>query len=51
MKLVRTRASGGASLLPLLSNAILEKMAEGIHPKKLRIGIDAQHQFTTEFSD
>ncbi len=39
-----------ASLLPLLSNAILEKMAEGNVPKRMTIGIDADKNFTSSFS-
>ena len=39
-----------ASLLPMLSSAILEKMAEGTPPKKLKIDIGADKQFTAEFS-
>jgi type VI secretion system protein VasG len=40
-----------ASLLPLLSNTILEKMAEGAVPKRMNIGIDAQKNFTAQFAD
>ncbi len=40
-----------ASLLPLLSTTILEKMAEGALPKRLKIGIDAENNFTAAFSD
>ena len=36
----------GASLLPQLSVAILEKMAEGALPKRLQIGVDAEQSFT-----
>jgi len=39
-----------ASLLPQLSVAILERMADNQAPKKLHIGIDAQNNFTFEFS-
>jgi type VI secretion system protein VasG len=39
-----------ASLLPMLSNAILERMAEGNPPKKLAIDIDDQKNFTAAFS-
>jgi type VI secretion system protein VasG len=39
-----------ASLLPQLSVAILEKMAEGLLPKRVQIGIDAANAFTVEFS-
>jgi type VI secretion system protein VasG len=39
-----------ASLLPQLSVAILEKMAEGLLPKKVQIGVDAASNFTIEFS-
>lgn len=38
-----------ATLLPLLSSAILEKMAEGPLPKKMQIGVDAGHNFTVTF--
>lgn len=37
------------ALLPLLSNAILEKMAVGDVPKKLEIGVDAEKTFTVTF--
>ncbi len=40
-----------ASLLPQLSVAVLEKMAEAAMPKKVQIGIDAENNFTIEFSD
>jgi type VI secretion system protein VasG len=39
-----------ASLLPQLSVAILEKMAEGVLPKRVQIGVDAASNFTIEFS-
>jgi type VI secretion system protein VasG len=39
-----------ASLLPQLSVAILEKMAEGVLPKRVQIGCDAASNFTIEFS-
>jgi type VI secretion system protein VasG len=39
-----------ASLLPQLSVAILEKMAEGVLPKRVTIGVDAASNFTIEFS-
>ena len=39
-----------ASLLPQLSVAILEKMAEGLLPKRVAIGVDAAGNFTIEFS-
>jgi type VI secretion system protein VasG len=39
-----------ATLLPQLSSAILERMAEATPTKKLQIGIDAQQNFTIEFS-
>jgi type VI secretion system protein VasG len=39
-----------ASLLPQLSVAILEKMAEGVLPKRVQIGVDAANTFTVEFS-
>jgi len=39
-----------ASLLPMLSASILEKMADPIPPKKLFIDIDDQKNFTAEFS-
>ncbi len=39
-----------ASLLPQLSVAILEKMAEGVLPKRVNIGVDAASNFTIEFS-
>ena len=39
-----------ASLLPQLSVAILEKMAEGVLPKRVQIGVDAASGFTVEFS-
>jgi len=31
--------------------AVLEKMAEAAMPKKVQIGIDAENNFTIEFSD
>jgi type VI secretion system protein VasG len=40
-----------ASLLPMLSNRLLERMAEGPLPKKLQIGLDAENNFTATFSD
>ncbi|MEO7332210.1 MAG: type VI secretion system ATPase TssH [Minicystis sp.] len=40
-----------ASLLPQLSVAVLEKMAEAAMPKKVKLGIDAENNFTIEFSD
>jgi type VI secretion system protein VasG len=40
-----------ATLLPQLSVAVLEKMAEGAVPKRLQIGIDAGSNFTISFSD
>ncbi|NUQ77719.1 MAG: type VI secretion system ATPase TssH [Polyangiaceae bacterium] len=39
-----------ATLLPQLSVAILERMAEGALPKRLQIGIDASNNFTIDFS-
>ncbi len=39
-----------ASLLPQLSVAILEKMSEGVLPKRVQIGVDAENNFTIEFS-
>jgi len=39
-----------ASLLPQLSVAILEKMAEGLLPKRVQIGVDAENNFVVEFS-
>ena len=39
-----------ASLLPQLSVAILEKMAEGVPPKRVVISCDAANAFTIEFS-
>ena len=39
-----------ASLLPQLSVAILEKMAEGVLPKRVQIGVDSASTFTVEFS-
>ena len=39
-----------ASLLPQLSVAILEKIAEGVLPKRVNIGVDAASNFTIEFS-
>ena len=40
-----------ATLLPMLSNRILERMAEGPLPKKLLIDIDDEKNFTATFSD
>ncbi len=40
-----------ATLLPQLSSAILERMAEANLPKKLQIGVDPQQNFTISFSD
>ena len=40
-----------ATLLPMLSNRLLEQMSEGPLPKKLHIGIDAENNFTATFSD
>ncbi len=40
-----------ASLLPMLSNKLLEQMVEGPLPKKMHIGIDEQNNFTATFSD
>jgi type VI secretion system protein VasG len=40
-----------ASLLPMLSASILEKMTEAKPPRKLFIDIDDQKQFTADFSD
>ncbi|MEZ4300745.1 MAG: type VI secretion system ATPase TssH [Polyangiaceae bacterium] len=40
-----------ASLLPMLSNRLLEQMAEGPLPKRLEIGLDAENNFTATFSD
>jgi type VI secretion system protein VasG len=40
-----------ATLLPQLSSAILERMAESSLPKKVQIGVDPQHNFTVTFSD
>ncbi|MBK8253120.1 MAG: type VI secretion system ATPase TssH [Polyangiaceae bacterium] len=40
-----------ASLLPMLSNKLLERMAEGPLPKKLHIDLDAENNFTAVFSD
>ncbi len=39
-----------ASLLPMLSNQILERMAEGNPPKKLHIDVDDQKNFVSAFS-
>ncbi len=39
-----------STLLPMLSSAILERMAEGNPPKKLVIDIDAEKNFTALFS-
>jgi type VI secretion system protein VasG len=39
-----------ASLLPQLSVAVLEKMAESAMPKRVQIGVDAESNFTIEFS-
>jgi type VI secretion system protein VasG len=38
-----------ASLLPMLSNVILEKMSEGPLPRKMAMGIDAEKNFTASF--
>ena len=40
-----------ATLLPMLSNRLLERMSEGPLPKKMQIGIDAEKNFTCSFSD
>jgi type VI secretion system protein VasG len=40
-----------ASLLPQMSVAILERIAGAGLPKKVHIGIDAEKNFTVEFSD
>jgi type VI secretion system protein VasG len=40
-----------ASLLPMLSNRLLEQMSEGPLPKKIHIGLDAENNFTATFSD
>ncbi|MDC3956523.1 type VI secretion system ATPase TssH [Polyangium jinanense] len=40
-----------ASLLPMLSQEILTKMAEGVMPKKLFIDIDDQKNFTATFPE
>jgi type VI secretion system protein VasG len=40
-----------ASLLPMLSSAILEKLAEAKPPRKLLIDIDDSKNFTAAFSD
>ena len=40
-----------ATLLPMMSVAILERIASTGLPKKLRLGIDAEKKFTIEFSD
>jgi type VI secretion system protein VasG len=40
-----------ASLLPMLSSAILEKMTEGALPKKLHIDIDDTKQFVATFPE
>jgi len=40
-----------ASLMPMLSNKLLEQMVEGPLPKKLFIGLDADKNFTATFSD
>jgi type VI secretion system protein VasG len=40
-----------ATLLPMLSSSILEKMAEGPLPKRLQIGIDEGNNFTVTYSD
>jgi type VI secretion system protein VasG len=38
-----------ATLLPMMSVAILERIASGALTKKVRLGIDAQKQFTIDF--
>jgi type VI secretion system protein VasG len=40
-----------ATLLPMLSSSILEKMAEGPLPKRLQIGIDEANNFRVSYSD
>src|SRR5262249_22967524 len=40
-----------ASLMPALSMAILEKMAQGPLPKRLQLGVDADKSFTIAFPD
>lgn len=40
-----------ATLLPQLSVAVLEKMAEGGLPKKVHLGVDKESNFTIAFSD
>jgi len=40
-----------ASLLPMLSQEILSKMAEGVQPKKLLIDIDDNKNFTATFPE
>jgi type VI secretion system protein VasG len=40
-----------ASLLPLVSTTILERMAEGALPKRLTLGIDDKQQFTAHFEE
>ncbi len=40
-----------ATLMPMLSSAILEKLADAKPPRKLFIDIDDQKNFTAEFSD
>ena len=40
-----------ASLLPLLSQEILAKMAEGISPKKLLIDLDESKSFVAKFPE
>jgi type VI secretion system protein VasG len=40
-----------ATLLPQMSVAILERIATTGLPKKMRVGIDPEKQFTIEFSD
>jgi type VI secretion system protein VasG len=40
-----------ATLLPMLSSSILERMAEGNMPKKMQIGIDADQKFTVSFPE
>jgi type VI secretion system protein VasG len=40
-----------ATLLPQLSVAVLERMAESTMPKKVEIGVDEHSNFTITFSD
>ena len=40
-----------ATLLPMMSVEVLNKMTEGAMPKKLKIGIDKESAFTFEFSN